>query len=391
MSLVVKQNIYLLSLFLYNLARVLPHAILTVILLNKGMDISQIAVIQSFYMIAAIMFEFPSGILTDILSEKLMYEISIILIMVSYFFTWWTDNYLLLCVSWFIYGMSAASMSGSLDAYFVRSATNDDEIKKFNVLMNNSVLYSGLIGGGLGSLIFNIININLYIISISIFLGSLLLIAFGFKIDANSNESNTKSRASLNKVFLEVKQIRTHKRLLKPIILLAIFQIMTQLFYQFWQISFLEQSISKKYFGIFYILFQLIAIIGNFMFSKFEFENRHILLITTMSIMFLLSVIIHSKVIFLFAIFIFLIPFNIYNSQLNIDIQKTADEKIIASIISLSGTISSIISVVVLWIIGSLDNYFGFRGLECLLVISFFILSLITLVFFRKSNASINE
>lgn len=64
------RTVYLASLFFYNFARVLPHAILTVILLNKGLTVSQIAIVQSFYMLAAIMFEFPSCFLTDIWSEN---------------------------------------------------------------------------------------------------------------------------------------------------------------------------------------------------------------------------------------------------------------------------------------------------------------------------------
>lgn len=79
------RTVYLSSLFLYNFARVLPHAILTVILLNKGLTVSQIAIVQSFYMLATTMFEFPSGFLTDIWSEKIMYQLSLILIGVSYF------------------------------------------------------------------------------------------------------------------------------------------------------------------------------------------------------------------------------------------------------------------------------------------------------------------
>ena len=143
------RTVYLASLFLYNFARVLPHAILTVILLNKGLTVSQIAIVQSFYMLAAIMFEFPSGFLTDIWSEKIMYQLSLVLIGISYFIILFTNNYYLLCLSWFIYGMSAASMSGSLDSYFIRRAENKHEIKGINVLINRSTLYSGLIGGGL--------------------------------------------------------------------------------------------------------------------------------------------------------------------------------------------------------------------------------------------------
>lgn len=41
----------------------LPHSILTVILLAKGLSLSQILIIQSAYSIAIVLFEFPSGLL----------------------------------------------------------------------------------------------------------------------------------------------------------------------------------------------------------------------------------------------------------------------------------------------------------------------------------------
>ena len=55
---------------MYNFSRVLPHAILSVILLDKGFSISQISLIQSIFMIVALIMEIPSGIISDIISEK---------------------------------------------------------------------------------------------------------------------------------------------------------------------------------------------------------------------------------------------------------------------------------------------------------------------------------
>ena len=93
---------YFISFFFYNFARVLPHAVLTVILLDKGMSIGNIAFIQSFFMIAVLLFEFPSGILTDIWSEKNIYLIALFLLAISYFLIMISHSFLILCLSWFI-------------------------------------------------------------------------------------------------------------------------------------------------------------------------------------------------------------------------------------------------------------------------------------------------
>lgn len=374
------RTIYLSSLFLYNFARVLPHALLTVILLNKGMSVSQIAIIQSFYMLAAIMFEFPSGFLTDVWSEKIMYQLSLILIGISYSIILFTNNYYILCLSWFIYGMSAASMSGSLDAYFVRRAKDNHEIKRINVLINHSTLYSGLIGGGLGSFLYELLSEHIYVLSLLLIFLSLILISFGFHADKVGENKDTTTSESFQKIIEELTNIKHQKKLIVVIGLFAIFQIISQLFYQFWQVSFLEKDFSKTYFGLLYILFQIIAILSNNIFSKYNFSKLLIPLTISLSSALLLSIFAPNKILFLVFVIIFLIPFNLYNNQIIVNIQKESDPNIVASVVSLAGTISSIISMIVLWIIGILNNYFDFWCVEIVLITIFIILTLTLLI-----------
>ncbi|USS93461.1 MFS transporter [Fructilactobacillus ixorae] len=133
--------VYLTSFFLYNFARVLPHAVLTVILLNKGMSVGQIAVIQSFFMIAVLGFELPSGLLTDSWSEQRVYELSLLLLALSYGLIMWSHSFWILSGSWFIYGISSAAIGSSLETYFLRQYQhNESLIKQFNVRFNNTKL-----------------------------------------------------------------------------------------------------------------------------------------------------------------------------------------------------------------------------------------------------------
>lgn len=379
------RNTYLLSLFIYNLARVLPHAILTIILLNKGMSISDIAVIQSFFMLAAIIFEFPSGFLTDIWSEKFMYQLSLILLGISYFITMVSNKFPILCISWFIYGMSSASMSGSLDSYFIRRAKSDEEIKHINVLINHSTLYSGLIGGGIGSFIYKEINIKIYIISLVLIFFSLILITFIFHPQKNI-EKPSNNFENFHNIINDLKQITKQHRLIISIALYGVFEIITQLFFQFWQINFLKQHFTKAYFGLLYILFQVIAILGNSLFSKFDFSKKLPFLVVNIFIFYFSSLLIKNKILFLFLIILFLLPFNLYNNQLVVNIQKESSNKIVASVISLSETISSIVSVIILWIIGILNNHLNFLLIEKIMILIFTLLSLMLIKFYSSNE-----
>lgn len=76
--------VYFLSNFLVTVAYSMPHSILTVILLAKGLTLSQIWLIQSAYSIAIVLFEFPSGLLADNYSRKNLYSLSKVFLIVCF-------------------------------------------------------------------------------------------------------------------------------------------------------------------------------------------------------------------------------------------------------------------------------------------------------------------
>ncbi|UGQ16494.1 MFS transporter [Borrelia sp. RT5S] len=114
------EKYYFCSLFLSEFARTLPHAVLTIILINKGLALGNIAMVQMCYMLAIMIFEFPSGVISDIFDRKIVYLMSIFLSMVSYFIIFKATSFAILCSAWFIYGMSSAVSTGTIDISFNR-------------------------------------------------------------------------------------------------------------------------------------------------------------------------------------------------------------------------------------------------------------------------------
>ncbi|NDR60599.1 MFS transporter [Fructilactobacillus sanfranciscensis] len=376
---------YFISFFLYNFARVLPHAVLTVILLDKGMSIGNIAFIQSFFMIAVLLFEFPSGILTDIWSEKNIYLIALFLLAISYFLIMISHSFLILCLSWFIYGISSASISGSLETYFLKKYQNNEYLmKKFNINLNNINLISGLIGGGIGSFIYAYIEDALYVISILFIIVSAILIIFFFRSNSKIHSQNN---MNFKNIITELKNIND-KQIYIDILLFAIFQIIAQLFFQFWQVMFLSAGINKKQFGIFYIIFQLIALFSNFVFGRITFKKLKPFLIIFISVLLILGIYFdHVSWVFVILILLFLLPFNIYSNQLFLDIQKQSPSHILASVMSFAGTIGSIVSMIFLWVIGVLDHFQSFDVVAIESIMLFMVLSLI--IYYLKKFISV--
>lgn len=373
---------FYLSEFLFNMARVLPHAVLTVILLNKGLTYSDISFIQSMYMFSALLLEFPSGIISDLISEKKIYLLSIILIIISYSIILCSTSAFFLSIAWFLYGASAAGMSGSLEGYFIKKMNNDSvEIKDFSVNYNYIIFFSGLIGGFLGSILYRFVNMDIYLYSLILFFIAFINILYNIKGNTSTFES---MRPSLSQLKNDITKMLYHKKLMILILMVSSLQIVFQSFYQFWQIIFLEKSMSYTVFGVFYIIFQMISILANYIYSKYDIKNWNYLgLSITISILFLISLL-TNNVIFILFFLIFQIPLNIFNNQLNVDIRKECNPKALSSLISFLGTCMNIIAMIVMWIASVLLSDLNIITVLIILLMIFIILNIILYVYYSR-------
>lgn len=383
LSLKNSEKYYLIGNFFFNLGRTLPQAILTVILLNKGINLAQITVIQSMFMVASLLFEFPFGILSDWLSEKRMYQFSLILLILSYLTILLFNQFLLLCLAWFLYGLSMASMSGTLDSYFIKSYKSEKiTIKPFMVRNNNSMFYSSLVGGFLGSLLFNYLKINLYIVSIVLFIVSFLFILFG--VPRKKTVQAVKRESLFAFIIFSLKQIKGNKSLKILIVQMVLFQIIVQCFYQYWQICLLGKGFSSKYFGLIFVFIQLVAILSNRIFAKISHNLRkELLFLLSISVFFILFLF-FNKLWAIIAFFIFQVPFNLYANQLNLEINHYSNAESLSSTVSLIGTLTTIFSAIILWVVAFGLRYFTIESLILGAILLFLIGSLWSIM--KKKN-----
>lgn len=115
-----------------------------------------------------------------------------------------------------------------------------------------------------------------------------------------------------------------------------------------------------------------------------NYHSSKILLIIMMSVLIVNGLVIKGHaVIFLLSIFLFLIPFNIYNNQLVFEIQKLAPIDVVSSVTSFAETLSSISSMFFLWMIGFLNNTQQFSIIAIEAVVLFALLSLFLLYFYK--------
>jgi MFS family permease len=221
---------------LYNSGKVLPHAVLTLIFLEKGVDIPGIALIQSFYMLSLFIFEFPAGLLSDYFSGKRMYQLSMMTIFISYIIVYFSSDFYTLCLAWFIYGFSAASITGSLDAYYIKGIkTKATDIKKFT--SKNNIVYSlsSMLMGFIGAVLFAHISFLIYLFSAVLFLSSFIIVTLFIP---NTTITRTKRIPLKDILILTVKTLKQDKNIRLTFIKISLFQVIVQIVYQFCAFSF---------------------------------------------------------------------------------------------------------------------------------------------------------
>lgn len=356
-SLSIKRNtlVFLLSNFLVSVAYSLPHSILTVILLAKGLSLSQILIIQSAYSIAIVLFEFTSGLLAANYSRKNLYSLSKLFLIIMFLIVLFSNQFYLIFAAWFCYGIAAALDSGTLDAYIINQlklAHHGAELRKFLALSNRLEIVGLLLGSSLGGILYHFIGINIYVLG-TVFLVASTLISFFFFKETTKSDSLQDSHVMLLKKQItdSFKELRKQPRLS----LILIFDFLTQIFFQthfqLWQSFFLSKGIDSQYFPFFYITFQVITLFSYSINIDGVKKYTGVLKFSPLIVFLPLTFFLGKIEIFLTAYFIFVFVFYVIEFILNYQFNKMVSVENISSLISFKSTVSRIGSVLLLCIL----------------------------------------
>lgn len=381
-SLSIKRNtlVFLLSNFLVSVAYSLPHSILTVILLAKGLSLSQILIIQSAYSIAIVLFEFPSGLLADNYSRKNLYSLSKLFLIIMFLIVLFSNQFYLIFAAWFCYGIAAALDSGTLDAYIINQlklAHHGAELRKFLALSNRLEIVGLLLGSSLGGILYHFIGINIYVLG-TVFLVASTLISFFFFKETTKSDSLQDSHVTVLKKQItdSFKELRKQPRLS----LILIFDFLTQIFFQthfqLWQSFFLSKGIDSQYFPFFYITFQVITLFSYSINIDGVKKYAGVLKFSPLIVFLPLTFFLGKIEIFLTAYFIFVFVFYVIEFILNYQFNKMVSVENISSLISFKSTVSRIGSVLLLCILSFMVKQ---MSVSAVMAINF-MLSLVLLV-----------
>lgn len=381
-SLSIKRNtlVFLLSNFLVSVAYSLPHSILTVILLAKGLSLSQILIIQSAYSIAIVLFEFPSGLLADNYSRKNLYSLSKLFLIIMFLIVLFSNQFYLIFAAWFCYGIAAALDSGTLDAYIINQlklAHHGAELRKFLALSNRLEIVGLLLGSSLGGILYHFIGINIYVLGTVFLVASTLISFFFFKETTKSDSLQDSHVMVLKKQITDsFKELRKQPRLSLILIFGFLTQIFFQTHFQLWQSFFLSKGIDSQYFPFFYITFQVITLFSYSINIDGVKKYAGVLKFSPLIVFLPLTFFLGKIEIFLTAYFIFVFVFYVIEFILNYQFNKMVSVESISSLISFKSTVSRIGSVLLLCILSFMVKQ---MSVSAVMAINF-MLSLVLLV-----------
>lgn len=324
---------------MFNLGRTLPHAILTIFLLDSGMSLVQVTYIQIIFMFTVFILEIPSGYIGDHWSRKNLYMISILLILASYLLIYfWHDNFYMLIIAWIFYGASSAMNSGTLDNEIINQMKFKNlDIKKMIIYSSYTVSISSMTGALLGSFLYLYIHQSIYIISLVFFVLSFLL-SLPFK-STQTFKKKSKVIDKKTSFIYDLKNVIKDPIIQNFMIIFFLMSFFLQPYYQYWQVLFDNKGVSIGLFGLMYIVFQFASILGNYLYDKINYKEIYTLII--LFLLFVLSTFgfyLENIYIFIGIFITMLVLFTVYFQHINFELKKYSKEDNISTITSFTGT-----------------------------------------------------
>ena len=383
--------IYLLHSFIFQIGRTLPHAILVIFLVNKFQTNSSIVLaLQLAFYGAIFCFEIPSGFLSDIFNRKKIFLTAIILMIIAFPLIGFSNWLWLVFVGQFLYGVADALSSGTIEISILEQYQNDQDVRKLLAQKRMTFFAAAIIGGGLGPILFDWINDYLYLVATFCFIVSLIICFFIIINEKAKNKEKSKIKTQLKEnIKLNFSYFKNKNYLLLFVAILAPIFIFG-VFYNYWPVFYQDQKLDSKWFGLIYIILQVIGLISAYLNQKIPSKKIVIILSAIFGcLIFILALIFLKGWSFMIIFPCFLFFTNYYAFETNNLFYKKLNPKTSSSQISILSSINSLISFFIYLILFIFALQFNIY-IAAIIGASLFVLTACLSLVFVKINQSLN-
>jgi MFS family permease len=152
-------RLYLVIVFLFNLAMSFFFATYVVFLVSKGLDLLQVNLINCFYMAGVFLLEMPTGAFADLIGRKRSFVISCFCFSLSMFVCYLSETFWVFVLAELMAAVAASFYSGSFKAWIVDSLKHcrfkgdlNDVFSKEEIVKPISVAIGSLAGAYIGTI-----------------------------------------------------------------------------------------------------------------------------------------------------------------------------------------------------------------------------------------------
>lgn len=329
-----------------NFGIAVPQAILTPILLSKGLDFQKILIVQLVYMAVVSVLELPSGIMADRYSRKLMYLSGCAFVAIGYSVVLFEHGLVWMTVAWVLYATGQAAMSSTMDVHFLAQVRSDDELLKKYYSMERSIpLVTVILATVTSTGLYGLLGSRVYGISLVMFAASLVWGLWVLPSRSHGNQVEA-SAPTMNSIIKQITIVYHDRDLARLALVFCVAQLALMPFFQLWQMIFVGLNVPVVFFGAFFIYSQLVNIACNALIPRLK-ESR-----SRWTVLLLVLVALGVLVYFLSGtaaiICIVVSPAALFfvMGQIELGLQKRIPEEVLSGSMSAIGALNSAVSIV---------------------------------------------
>ncbi len=371
---------------LFEFSRTFFQGIYSLYYLERTLTIADVTSIKIFQIIAWMIFEIPCGYLADRFGRMKIFLLSNIIAIISFIVLANATTYFQFASAEFIYGIAFAANSGTLLSFinhiFQNELKTEIPAKVFGFITVGTYT-AAFTSGSIGIYLYGKnISLPFYVSAIAMLILFFLIILFMKIMKIKDNKSIKKKILFYNKDFINnLKNVFTSKIYTKYIAFYCLFVALSQGIYQYWPIILTrDYNINKQ---LAFTAMIIGTIIGGLLYSILKIKIKIKIIIATfllgIPLIILAGNIKHSSL----PVILFFISqigrgmvFSLLGNFSNIII---TDQEEKTTILSVSGTLVQISSIIFLLIFSNMANIFTITEIWICIGIGYVLLNLINL------------
>ena len=234
--------------------------IITLFFIAKGLSFTEIFLLNSAAAITTILFEVPTGAVSDFISRKVSLFIGSIFCFISLFIYIFGANFLAMVIGEIFFSIGLTFRSGTEQAMLYDSLKNnnkENEYTRIEGISRSYTFYAQAFGSLIAGFVYEI-NIYLPFYISAVFMVVAALISL-FYVEPHINKEETKNDSYFNQIAESFKFIFKHKKIMNLILFSAIFWFFYRVGFFYFQPYMEAVNIPVRYFGIIFFIFNIIA------------------------------------------------------------------------------------------------------------------------------------